>query len=64
MNDRGSSVRVPAEAGNFSLHHHFHNGSGAHPASYPKGKRGLSLGIKRPGREADYSPSSSAEIKE
>jgi hypothetical protein len=26
--------------------------------------RGLSLGVKRPGREADYSPPSSAEVKE
>jgi hypothetical protein len=26
--------------------------------------RGFFLGIKRPGREADHSPSSSAEVKE
>jgi len=25
--------------GNFSLHHHVWNGSGAHPASYPMGTR-------------------------
>jgi hypothetical protein len=46
-------VRVPAEAGNFSLHHRrVQTGSGAHPASYPMGKTGvLSLGVKRPERE-------------
>jgi hypothetical protein len=26
--------------GNFSLHHHVHTGSGAHPTSYPVGTRG------------------------
>jgi hypothetical protein len=33
-------VRVPAETGNFSLHHRVQTGSGAHPASYPMGIRG------------------------
>jgi len=47
--DRGSRVRLPAGAGNFSLHHHVHNGSVAHPASYPEA---LSLGVKRPGRRS------------
>jgi hypothetical protein len=46
-------------AGNFSLNHHVHNGSGAHPASYPKGNRS-----SFPGGEADNSPPSSAEVKE
>jgi hypothetical protein len=36
---RGSRVRFPAEAGNFSLHHLVQNGSGVHPASYPMGNR-------------------------
>jgi hypothetical protein len=40
LDDRGSRVRVPARAGNFSLHHRVQNGSGAHPASYPMGTRG------------------------
>jgi hypothetical protein len=39
LDDRGSRVRFPAEAGNFSLHHRVQNGSGAHPASYPMGTR-------------------------
>jgi hypothetical protein len=49
---------------NFPLHHRVQNGSGAHPASYPIGTRGSFLGVKRPGREADHSPPSSAEVKE
>jgi hypothetical protein len=60
LDDRGSGIRFPAGAGNFSLHHRVQNCSRAHPASYPA----LSLGVKRPGREADHSPPSSAEVKE
>jgi hypothetical protein len=37
LDDRGSGVRFPAGAGNFSLHHRVQNGSGAHPASYTMG---------------------------
>jgi hypothetical protein len=33
LDDRGSRVRFPAGAGNFSLHHRVQNGSGAHQAS-------------------------------
>jgi hypothetical protein len=32
--------------------------------SYPMGTRGFFPGIKQPGREADHSPPSSAEVKE
>jgi len=60
----GPRGRFPAGAGNFSLRHSVQNGSGAHPASYPMGARALSLGVKRPGREADHSPPSSAENKD
>jgi hypothetical protein len=56
-------VRVPAEAGNFSLHHRVQTGSGARPTSYTMGTRGLSLGVKRAGREADHSHPCSAEVK-
>jgi hypothetical protein len=35
LDDRGSRVRFPAGAGNFSLHHHIQNGSGAHQVFYP-----------------------------
>jgi hypothetical protein len=40
LDDRGSRVRFPAGAGNFSLYHRIQNGSGAHPASYQMGTRG------------------------
>jgi hypothetical protein len=37
LDDWDSRVRFPAGTGDFSLHHHVQNGSGAHPASYPMG---------------------------
>jgi hypothetical protein len=40
LDDRGSRVRFPAGAGNFSLHHRVQTGSVAHPASYPTATRG------------------------
>jgi hypothetical protein len=49
LDDRGSRVRFPARAGNFSLQHHVQNGSGAHPASYPMGTRGSFPGGKAAG---------------
>jgi hypothetical protein len=60
--DRDSRVRFPAVAG-FSLHHRVQNGSEAHqhPIQWVPGA--LSLGVKRPGREADHSPPPSAEVK-
>jgi hypothetical protein len=64
LDDRGSRVRFSEGAGNFSLHHSVQNASGAHPASYPMGTRGSFPGVKRPRREADHSPPSSAEVKE
>jgi hypothetical protein len=39
------------------------SGFGAHPASYPMSKGAVSPGIKRPGREADYPPPTSVEVK-
>jgi hypothetical protein len=57
------SVRFPAGDGNFSLRHHLQTCSGAHPA-YLVDNRGSFLGIKRPGREANHSLPSSAEVKE
>jgi hypothetical protein len=49
LDDRGSRVRFPAGAGNFSFHHRIQNGSGAHPASYPMGTRGSLPGSKAAG---------------
>jgi hypothetical protein len=43
---RGSRVRFPAGAGNFSLHHRVQNGSRAHPVSYPMGTGGSFPGSK------------------
>jgi hypothetical protein len=45
-------------------HHNFQTGSGAQPASYEIGTGGFfHPEVKRPGREADHSPPSSAEVK-
>jgi hypothetical protein len=57
LDDRGPWIRFPAEAWNFSLHYHVQNGSEAQQGA-------LSLGVKWPGREANHSPPSSAEVKE
>jgi hypothetical protein len=46
LDDRGSRVRFPAEAGNFSFHHSVQNGSGTHPASYQMGTSGSFPGGK------------------
>jgi hypothetical protein len=48
---------------NFSLLYNIQTGSGAHPASYPIVSGTLTLGVKKPGREADHSPPSSAKAK-
>jgi hypothetical protein len=64
VEDRGSTVRFPAAAGNFSLHH---RSSRALVPTQPPIQcipEVLSLGVKRPGRETDHSPPSSAEVKE
>jgi hypothetical protein len=49
LDDRGSRVRFPAGAGNFSIHHRVLNVSGAHPASYPMGTRDSFRGGKAAG---------------
>jgi hypothetical protein len=49
LDDRGSRVRFPAGAGNFSLRQSVQNGSGPHPASYPMGTRGSFSGSKAAG---------------
>jgi hypothetical protein len=47
----------------FSLLHNVQTDSGAHPAFSPMGTGGDFPGAKWPGREADHSPPSNAEIK-
>jgi hypothetical protein len=49
LRSRWSGVRVPAGAGNFSLHHCVQTASGAHPTSYPVGTRGSFPGGKAAG---------------
>jgi hypothetical protein len=64
LNDRGSRVRFLAGAGNFSLHNRVQTGLvlTQPPIQWVPGAP--SLGIKRPGNEADHSPPSTAEVKE
>jgi hypothetical protein len=38
-------------------------GSGVHPTSYTMGTGSSFTGVKQPGREADHSPPTSAEVK-
>jgi hypothetical protein len=64
LEDRAIGVRSPAWAKDFSSILCVQTGYGAHPASctmdtggpFPRGK-------ERPGRDADHSPPSSAEVK-
>jgi hypothetical protein len=64
LDDRGSRVRFPAGAVNFSLHHRVHNALGPTQPRIQWVPGVFSLGVKRPGHEADHSPPSSAEVKE
>jgi hypothetical protein len=64
LDDRGSRVRFPEGAGNFSLHHRVQNGSGAHPDSYPTGNRGSFPGGKAAGKWSWPLTSIYAEVKE
>jgi hypothetical protein len=62
--DWTAGVRSPTEAEDFSSNLCVQTGSGAHPASYTVGSGGSFAGGKaRPGRDADHSPPSSAELK-
>jgi hypothetical protein len=63
LDDRAIGVRSPAGAKDFSSHICVQTGSGAHPASCTVGTGGPFPGGKaRPGRDADHSPPSSAEV--
>jgi hypothetical protein len=64
LDDQTIEVRSPTEPEDFSSSPCVQTGSGAHPASYPMGTGGPFPGGKaRPGRDADHSPTSSAEVK-
>jgi hypothetical protein len=63
LDDRAIGVRSPAGADDFSSILCVQTGSGAHPTSSPMGTGGPFPGGKaRPGRDADHSPPSSAEV--
>jgi hypothetical protein len=64
LDDRAIGVRSLAEAKDFSCSLCVQTGSGAHPASCTMGIGGPFPGGKaRPGRDADHSPPSSAEVE-
>jgi hypothetical protein len=64
LDNRAIEVRSPTGAEDFSSSLCVQTGSGAHPASYPIGTGGpFPRGKARPGRDADHSPPSSAEVK-
>jgi hypothetical protein len=63
LDDRAIGVRSPAGAKDFSSILCVQTGSGANPTSCPVGTEGPFPGGKaRPGRDADHSPPSSAEV--
>jgi hypothetical protein len=62
--DRTAGVRSPTEAEDFSSTLCVQTGSGVHPAFCTMGTGGSFPGGKaRPGRDADHSAPSSAEVK-
>jgi hypothetical protein len=63
LDDQAIEVRSPAEANEFSSILCVQTGSGAHPASCTMATgRPFPGGKARPGRDADHSPPSSAEV--
>jgi hypothetical protein len=58
LDDRAIGVRSPAGAKDFSSSLYIQTGSGAHPASCTI----VTGGKARPGRDADHSPPSTAEV--
>jgi hypothetical protein len=63
LDDRTIEVRSPTGAEDLSSIPCVQTGSGAHPASYPGTGGSFPGGKARPGRDADHSPPSSAEVK-
>jgi hypothetical protein len=62
LDDRGS-FSGGGNDGIFSLRHRVETDPGAHTASYPTGVGGSYSRVKRPGREADHSHPSIAEVR-
>jgi hypothetical protein len=64
MKDRAIEVGSPAEAKDFSSSLCVRTGSGTYPAPCTMGTGGPFPGAKaRPGRDADHSPPSTAEVE-
>jgi hypothetical protein len=64
LDNRAIGIRSPAEAKNVSSNLCVQTGSAAHPTTSTMGTGGPFPGGKeRPGRDADHSPPSSAEVK-
>jgi hypothetical protein len=64
LDDRANEFRFPAGANDFSSSLCVQTGSGAHPASCTRGTGDPFPGVKaRPGRDANHSPPSSAEVE-
>jgi hypothetical protein len=64
LDDRAIGVRSPAGAKDFSSSLCVQTGSGAHPASCTMGPGDpFPGGTARPGRAADHSPPSNAEVE-
>jgi hypothetical protein len=64
LDDRAIGVRSLAGSKDFCSNLCVQTGSGAHPASCITGTGGsIPRGKARPGRDADHSPPSSAEVK-
>jgi hypothetical protein len=64
LDDQVIGVRSPTGAEDFSSIPCAQTGFGVHPASNPMGTGGpFPAGKARPGREADHSPPSSAEVE-
>jgi hypothetical protein len=62
--DQAMGVPSPAEEKDFSSSLVVQTSSGTRPASFTVGTGGPFPGVKaRPGRDADHSPSSSAEVE-
>jgi hypothetical protein len=60
LDDRGS---IPCRGKRFSPLRSVQTDSGAHAVSYPMGAAGYFSGVKWPRRKTDYSPPSSAKVK-
>jgi hypothetical protein len=63
LDDRGIGFRVPVGSRIFTSPCRPNRLWGPPPTSYPMGTGGSFPGVKRPGREPDHSPPTSAEVK-